>query len=140
MINKLIYTLISFTFFWNISRGNDSVLINRITIHYIYSLTETQYNISCNDFDVYRSRGGFMIKRLRTSAQINLFIKFLGDYKVPSLVKRIDVRAKAYIHYSNGKTSIVCIDRFGDIMLNNKVLGVSSSLLLFLKKSCKGFE
>jgi len=80
-----------------------------------------------------------MTKRLRSNTQISLFMKSLGDYKVPPLVKRIDVRAKAYIHYFSGRTSIVCIDRFGDIMSDGKFIGVSSSLLLFLKKNCAGF-
>jgi hypothetical protein len=67
-------------------------------------------------------------------------MKSLKDYKAPTLVKRIDVRAKAYIYCSGGKTSIACIDRFGDIMLDGRFIGVSSSLLLFLKKNCDGFE
>lgn len=140
MNNKLIYTFICLTFLCKISKGNDSVVVNRITIHYIYSLTDTQHDISCNDFDAYRGKGSFMIKKLKDTAQINLFMKSLRDYKVPPLVKRIDVRAKAYIHYSNEKTSIVCIDRFGDIMLDDKFIGVSSSLLSFLQQKCDGFK
>jgi hypothetical protein len=67
-------------------------------------------------------------------------MKSLSNYKAPPLVKNIDVSAKAYIHYSNGRISIVCMDRFGDILLDDKFIGVSSSLLSFLKKNCEGFE
>ena len=140
MNNKLIYTLICLISFCNVSKGNDSVVVNRITIHYIYSLTDTQHDISCKDIDTYRGKGSLMINELRNTVQINLFMKSLRDYKAPPLVSRIDVRAKAYIHYSGGKTSIACIDRFGDIMLDGKFIGVSSSLLLFLRKNCNGFE
>lgn len=140
MANKLICSLICLVSFCNVSKGNDSVMVNRITLYYIYSLTNTQHDISCEDFDAYRGEGRLMIKELRNTAQISLFMTSLRDYKAPPLVKRIDVRAKAYIHCTGGKTSIACIDRFGDIMLDGKFVGVSSSLLLFLKKNCEGFE
>jgi hypothetical protein len=126
--------------FWNVLKANDSVAVKRITIHYIYSKTDTQHDISCNDFDAYKGKGGFMVKNLTIKAQICLFMKSLSNYKAPPLVKNIDVRAKAYIHYSNGKTSVACIDRFGDIMLDNEFIGVSTSLLSFLQKSYDGFE
>jgi hypothetical protein len=132
--------LICLLFFCDISNGNDSLVVNRITIRYIFSRTDTQHDISCSDFDAYQKKGSFMVKVLRNTVQINLFMRSMREYKAPPLVKRIDVRAKAYIHYSSGKASIACIDQFGDIMLDDKFIGVSSSLLSFLKKNCNGFE
>jgi len=132
--------LSSLLFIVNISKGGDSAIVKLVIIHYIYLHTDTQHDISCHEFDSYQEKGSFMTKKLITNAQINLFMKSLSNYKAPPLVKNIDVRAKDYIHYSNGKISIVCMDRFGDIMLDDKFIGVSSLLLSLLKNNCKGFE
>lgn len=125
---------------WKISKANDSTVIKSIIIHYIYSKTDTQRDISCNNFDAYSEKGSFLVKKLTINSQRYQFMKSLNDYKTPPLVKNIDVRAKAYILYVNGKTSVACIDRFGDVMLDNKYIGVSISLLNFLQKNCEGFE
>jgi hypothetical protein len=140
MVPNLIYILICLTSFCNTSKENDRGLVNQVTIYYIYSLTDTQHDVSCQDFDAYRRQGSLMIKELQSKVQIDLFMRSLKRCKAPTLVKRIDVRAKSYIRYIGGKTSMACIDRFGDIMLDGKFVGVSSSLLLFLKKNCDGFE
>jgi hypothetical protein len=137
---KLICIFSYLIFSINISKENDSVGVKKVTIHYIYLGMETQHSISCNDLDAYQGKAGFKIKKLTNTVQINLFMNALNNYKTPPLVKNIDVRAKAYIHYTNGKISIACMDRFGDIMLDNKIIGVSTSLLSFLKNNCEGFE
>jgi hypothetical protein len=137
MIKTCIYIYLIFSF--NFSNVNDSVEVKKVIIHYIYLGTETQHNISCNVLDAYQGKKGYKVKQLTNATQINLFMDALNIYKTPPLVKNIDVRAKAYIHYFNGKVSVACIDQFGDIMLDNKFIGVSSSLLSFLIKNCEGF-
>jgi hypothetical protein len=138
-MDKVIYILSYFIFSFHISEGVEGQMVKEITIHYINRQIDTQHAISCRDFDSYKGKGSFMTKHLINESQIKLFMQSLSDYKIPTLVKRIDVRAKAYIHYSSGKISIVCIDRFGDIMVDGNFIGVSSSLLLFLKTNCDTF-
>ena len=110
-MNKLIFIFGYFMFFINISNGKDSFVVKWITIRYINLGTDTQHDISCSDLDAYEGKGNFMIKKLRSTVQINLFMKSLGNYKAPPLTKNIDVRANC-VGALNGWTKLVNQFRF----------------------------
>lgn len=140
MIKVFGYVLICLIGLPNVLKRDESHLVNRIVIHYIFSGTETSYNISCKAIDMYAGTKGLMTEEIRNPQKIGEFMNSLRNYNKAPVMKAIDVRAKAYIHYSRGTTSIMCVDRFGNFMLGDKIVGTSPLLLSFIEKNCKGFK
>jgi hypothetical protein len=140
MIKVFGYALICIIALPNIPKGNERNLVNRIVIHYIFSGTETSYNISCKAIDSYAGTKELMTEEIRNSQKIGEFMNSLRNYNKAPAMRGIDVRAKAYIHHSSGRTSVMCVDRFGDFMLGGKIVGTSPLLLSFIEKNCKGFK
>jgi hypothetical protein len=136
---SLAYYLIFLISSLSISCGNDHPEVDRVTVKYIYSGTETFRRISRNEFNGEVGKGGFMSKELQSKRQINQFMNGLEDSKSSPSIVAIDVRAKAFIHYKNGKVSVACFDRFGNFMVDDKPKGLSHSLLSFLHATCDGF-
>jgi hypothetical protein len=135
----IVYSLICLISSLSISCGKDHPEVDRIKVNYIYSGTETFRRISCNEFNGDAGKGGFMSQDLQTKRQINQFMNGLEDFQSSPPMNGIDVRAKAFIHYKNGKISVACVDRFGNFIMDDKPIALSHSLLSFLHATCDGF-
>jgi hypothetical protein len=70
---SLAYYLIFLISSLSISCGNDHPEVDRVTVKYIYSGTETFRRISRNEFNGEVGKGGFMSKELQSKRQINQF-------------------------------------------------------------------
>lgn len=113
--------------------------VDRITVNYIYSKTETFRRITCSQFGGVAGRAGFMSKELRTERQIDRFMNGVEEGRSSPATDSINVRAKAFIYYKNGKESVACVDRFGNVEVDGKLVGSSGALLSFLHAECDGF-
>ena len=56
----------------------------------------------------------------------------LKDCQYADTTKQIDVRVKIFIYYSNKKISILCIDKFNNILLNGKLIKENSQIIKFI--------
>jgi|GEM_PF-3115019 hypothetical protein len=115
--------------------------VSRVSILYMSTSIETIISVSCEHFDVNLAKDSLIkMENFSDNSQIHHFMSALREYTSPPLVNHLDVRAKAFIYYSTGKISSVCVDQFGDFELDGKYLGVSKPLLMFIQENCNGFK
>ena len=77
--------------------------------------------------------------KITNKNQLIEFKNIMNTYQISDF-KNIDVRAKIYIYYYNKKISVLCIDKFGNTELDNKLVGRNYKIFDFLETYCDDFK
>ncbi|MDE3184759.1 MAG: hypothetical protein KGM16_15180 [Bacteroidota bacterium] len=116
----------------------DSNQIKQVVIHYVSRDIETFYDVTCANFEDFFGNK-YRTKKITEKNQLIVFQKIMNNHQNSSF-KNIDVRAKIYIYCYNKKVSVLCVDKFGNIELDNKLMGKNDKLFNFLEKNCEDFK
>lgn len=131
----LLVTILSLSFI------NDSLVLRKITIHYINKDIETPYNVSCGNFERFFGKDEYKAKVIQNQAELQKVANCVNNVKKsPSFIKDIDVRAKLILSYSNGMKTTICIDRFDNAVFDDKYVVSKSGLYSFVLTNCEGFK
>lgn len=89
------------------------------------------HRISCNKFDSVfsKSKQSYLIKDIDTLANLSRILK-KSKFKKKDL--KVDVRCKMRVYYSDGRVITICIDDFGNILLDEKYLKRKEELFSFI--------
>ncbi len=121
-----------------LSLSLNSKQVKFITICYVNKDIETFYNVTCDNFEA--NFGNQLLKKtIKDKKILKEFENCLTNNKNGSFKNGIDVRVKIYILYSNKMSSIICLDKFGNILIDNNYKGINAKLINFLQKNCSGF-
>jgi hypothetical protein len=123
------FTLFSFTCI----ERYESEKINKITFHYVDFEIETPFQISCDNFENSFSDGYNTIV-VKEDNNLEEFAGYISHIEVSDSKKIIDVRVKVIITYANKKTSLLCMDRFNNLILNNKSINANQNIIAFIRK------
>jgi len=120
---------------------NDSIELKKVKINFVNKDIETPYNVSCSNFESFFGNNEFKEKVILNHDELNKVMNFINNVKKDSsLKKEIDVRAKIYLYYSNGKQTTICIDKFDNAVLDNKYVVSKSGLYSIVIRNCEGFK
>lgn len=119
--------------------SSNNTEIKQVVIQYVNRNVEPIYSVSCDNFEQFFGENNFKKKIITGNSQLKKFIDCLNDYQSASL-NNIDVRAKIYIYYFNKTKSVLCVDKFGNTMVNGNYMGANKKLITFLEDSCEGFK
>ena len=107
--------------------------IEKVTLRYVDLQIETPLRISCENFeDLFSSSYKTVI--INDAKQLTKFEDFLSHCEVLDSVKKIDVRVKALITYSYKKSSSLCMDKFNNLLLDNKSINANENIVAFIKE------
>lgn len=107
--------------------------IEKIVIHYVDLQIETPFDVTCENFDNFFS-SSYKAKIISNKNQLRKFADYLAHCDVLDGAKNVDVRVKAVITYFDGKTTVLCMNKFNDILINNKLIKENKSIIAFVRK------
>jgi len=132
-MNKIILTFAVIFFALSSFTCNEGQNIAKITFHYVDFETETPFQVSCNDFENLFS-GTYKTTDISNKIQLSDFENYLSYCNILDTAKKIDVRVKALITYTNKKTSVLCMDRFNNLVLDNKSISTNKEIVAFIRR------
>ena len=105
--------------------------IEKITLHYVDLQIETPFRIPCESFeDLFSSSYKTIV--INDNDQLKEFSNYLSHSETSDSIKKIDVRVKLLIKYNNKKTSVLCMDKFSNLIFDNKLIK-NERLAAFIK-------
>jgi len=110
--------------------------LDKITFHYVDYDIDTPFGVSCDDFEIFFS-SSFKTIVVNDKTHLVEFEEYLGHHEILNSVKRIDVRVKIIIAYTNKKTSTLCMDRFNHLILDGKSINSDKKIIDFIKNYIK---
>jgi hypothetical protein len=130
--NKTICSLvlIFFSFFVLSCKGQK---VEKIIIHYVKLDIETSFRVSCDNFENFFS-DGYKTVVIKDNNKLKEFSNYLSHSDVSDSTKKIDVRVKIIVTYANKKNSFICMDRFYNLLLDNKSITANQNIIAFIKK------
>jgi hypothetical protein len=131
--NKIILTFAFICFTLSSFTCKERQNIAKITFHYVGFEIETPFQISCNDFENLFS-GTYKTTEISNKNQLKEFEKYLSYCDALDTAKKIDVRVKVIITYANKKISILCMDKFNNLVLDNKSISPNKDIIAFIRR------
>jgi len=107
--------------------------IKKITVLYVNVELETPFQVQCGDYENL-FLGSYKTVVINDVKELNEFADYLTDCHVSDSAQNIDVRVKAVVAYLDGKTATLCMDKFNDIILDNKLINTNKNIVAFIKK------
>jgi hypothetical protein len=128
MNSKYLFRLISVLLLCSSFSG---ARISRISILYVSKNIETPYRISCKMFNS-SFRTQFKKKVIDTRSQIDSFYTIFNTIEYEKKSEDIDVRVKIYIFGLRPSPILMCMDRFDDVLVNDRLIKRNINLLNFI--------
>ena len=105
--------------------------IKFIEIHSVPMLTETDYDVPCDqNFDI-TFKKFLIVKKITDKSILRKIDEFIHAFK-RSNDKTIDVRGQIKIFYKNGKSKVICFGKFGNFRKDNSYF-TSAAFFKFLQ-------
>ncbi|TMI86415.1 MAG: hypothetical protein E6H06_21010 [Bacteroidetes bacterium] len=129
---KLVSNLIPifFSFFILLGEGQK---VEKLTFRYGNFNIETSSRVSCDNFENFFS-GSYKTVVIKDNNTLKEFADDLSHCKVSDSTKKIDVRLKVIITYHKKNNAVLCMDRFDNLILNNRSIIANQEILSFLRK------
>ncbi len=132
--NKIILSFIFFTLSSFTCKERQKIdKINKITFHYVDLEIETPFQVSCNNFETL-FLGTYKTSDISDKGKLEQFGNYLSHCDVLDTTKSIDTRVKVFITYANKKTSTLCMDKFNNLVLDNKSINPNKDIIAFIKQ------
>lgn len=132
-MNKIIVASVLLFFTLSGYTCKEKPKIEKITFHYADLEIETPFQVSCNDFENLFS-GTYKTIVVSDNRQLKEFEDYLANCDVLDSLQKMDVRIKVFITYANKKTSVLCMDRFNALILDNKSIKATQNIISFIKR------
>lgn len=131
---KIALSFVFFTFSsFTCKEGQKIDKINKITFHYVDLEIETPFQVSCNNFETLFS-GTYKTSDISNKSKLEEFGNYLSHCDVLDTAKAIDTRVKVLITYANKKMSILCMDKFNNLVLENKSISPNKDIIAFMRQ------
>jgi hypothetical protein len=109
----------------------EKIRIEKMTFHFVDLGIETPFQISCSKFETF-FLSNYKTLTIKDSNELKEFANYLKKYNELGYAKDIDVRLKIIITYANQKKTVLCMDKFYHLFLNNKSISIDQNIIDFI--------
>ncbi len=131
-MNKSIFTLSLIFFSLFIFACKEEREIDSMSIHFVDMNIETPMRVSCSNFEMLFA-GSYDTTFITNEQVLSKFESYLSDCKQSDSDKEIDVRVKAVINFSDKKKSILCLDKFDNVVIDDRLVKANKAFAGFIR-------